>query len=53
MSTAQPIKTWRNVDKTQFFADIFPLNQPAHLKGLVGDWPIANFIFLTSSPLAV
>ncbi|MEE2001869.1 cupin-like domain-containing protein [Alkalimonas sp. MEB108] len=33
------IPYWEQITPQQFFADIQPLNQPAVLKGLVGDWP--------------
>ncbi len=35
-------REWRNVDYATFHDDIRPLNRPAVLKGLVGDWPVVR-----------
>lgn len=35
----QAIRVWERVDYTQFHEEIIPLNQPAHIKSIVGHWP--------------
>ena len=35
-------REWRNVDYETFHSEIRPLNRPAVLKGLVGDWPVVR-----------
>lgn len=37
----QPVREWRDVDRTRFREEIVPLGQPALLRGLVRDWPAA------------
>ena len=34
-----PIKQWQDVDADRFHNEIVPLDRPAHIKGLVRDWP--------------
>lgn len=36
------IREWEQVDSSVFHQDIAPLNQPAVLRGLVGDWPAVH-----------
>ena len=35
----QTIRVWEKVDYDQFHQEIIPLNQPAHIKSVVGHWP--------------
>jgi hypothetical protein len=35
----QAIRVWEEVDYDQFHGEIIPLNQPAHIKSIVGHWP--------------
>jgi mannose-6-phosphate isomerase-like protein (cupin superfamily) len=35
----QAIRVWEKVDHDQFHREIIPLNQPAHIKSVVGHWP--------------
>ncbi|MCX8477781.1 MAG: cupin-like domain-containing protein [Sphingomonas sp.] len=39
LPTPQPVREWRDVDRTRFREEIVPLGQPALLRGLVRDWP--------------
>jgi mannose-6-phosphate isomerase-like protein (cupin superfamily) len=35
----QAIRVWEKVNYDQFHGEIIPLNQPAHIKSVVGHWP--------------
>ena len=35
----QVIRVWEKVNYDQFHGEIIPLNQPAHIKSIVGHWP--------------
>jgi hypothetical protein len=39
VNSIAPIKQWTDVDLDRFHNEIVPLNQPAHIKSLVRDWP--------------
>jgi len=39
MQTPHPIREWCDVTANVFHEQIFPLSEPAVLKGLVGNWP--------------
>ncbi|HEY5645955.1 MAG TPA: cupin-like domain-containing protein [Pseudomonadales bacterium] len=39
MTKAASIREWRDVDRETFEHEIVPLNQPAVIRSLVGDWP--------------
>ena len=38
----KPIREWTDVSREKFRAEILPLQQPAVLRGLVGDWPLVE-----------
>ena len=38
----QAIRVWEKVDYDQFHGEIIPLNQPAHIKSVVGHWPVVK-----------
>jgi hypothetical protein len=42
MHQVKKIAEWNAVSAEQFANEIYPLNQPAVLKGLVNDWPIVE-----------
>lgn len=41
-STVNSIREWSNIDRASFEKEVIPLNKPAVIRGLVGDWDVVK-----------